>query len=93
MYSNDLTLKCYFCQDECYSCVGSNITCTSCDTSGPFESYLFDMKCVYDCGDGYFKDENNGTLLNVCTKCDTACLSCEFNATYCYNCSIGYFFF
>lgn len=77
------------CTLPCRTCATpSNPTvCTSCYSIVSITpSIYFDsdnQKCLTDCPDGKYENYN----LNLCSPCDTNCLTCNNTATYCLSCS------
>lgn len=85
---------CVLCSNRCILCSYVADNCSSCTTSGPNKSYLYDdlttsPKCVANCPVGYF---NNNTAL-TCDLCDPTCSACSTTSTFCTTCVTGYGFY
>ena len=93
-YYNDPTMTanyryCTQCQAGCLTCDGAGLTnCQTCQNAtdnGTTTNYYKEVSidhCVAVCSNGYFG--NAGT--NICDPCNTGCVRCEFNASFCYEC-------
>lgn len=77
--------ECKLCDIACGECLDSANSCTTC-TSLEKRPYLKHEMCVASCGDGYFLDQS----LNMCSKCNSYCLTCELNAFRCTKCKPGF---
>jgi len=91
-YADIPTQTCKLCDKYCSVCDVTSTNCSVCDTTGPWISYLkFGTTCVVNCLDGYFADNNGGLGPNLCLPCDTKCLTCAINSTYCFSCNVSYY--
>jgi hypothetical protein len=85
-YKDDLRKSCVPCDSKCKICESKvnneGEKCLFC--KAPF--YLWNGKCIDNCGKGYFM--NNSTL--TCEQCTTNCLDCNVNPTNCEKCMEGY---
>jgi len=97
-YYNDpvITSNYYYCTKctaGCLSCSNSGLNkCSSCQnvTAGNLSiiSYFKDNTgsfCVLTCSAGYFGNVIN----NNCDPCQAGCVTCDYNASYCYSCHPG----
>jgi hypothetical protein len=95
-YFNDDTLTsnnylCTLCTPGCKTCKGAGLEkCQSCNNvtleNGEIVRYFKDHryeKCSNECFVGYFGNYYN----NLCEVCQEGCVTCEFNASYCYECT------
>jgi hypothetical protein len=90
--NNTLTANNYYCSlclSGCLTCNGPGLdhcqTCQTANVSGTLVYYFKEVSldaCVTRCSTGYF----GNILNNKCDPCQAGCISCEFNASYCYSC-------
>lgn len=91
-YGDDTTWTCKPCNKYCFTCAILSTNCSVCDTTGPWISYLKSPNtCTINCGGGFFPDTNNNLGPNLCLPCDTKCLTCSINSTYCYTCNTTFY--
>lgn len=91
-YSNGS--NCYDCDSSCSSCSLASNNCTSCSSNYPYsyQGKCYDQcpvytflpyKCVDKCVLGFMP------VANVCTPCDSSCLSCSGALEACSSCTPG----
>lgn len=85
-FKDDLRKLCVPCDSKCKICQSKvnseGEKCLSC--RAPF--YLWNGKCIDNCGKGYFM--NNST--QTCDQCTSNCIDCKVNPTNCDTCMEGY---
>jgi proprotein convertase subtilisin/kexin type 5 len=92
---------CSLCDASCVTCFSNSTNCTKCLTiSSIIQTYLYHVTgsysvCLTSCPSGYFGqllglDSNIGS--NICTGCDSACLTCNGTGNInCQSCALGKF--
>ncbi len=72
------------CSTNCLTCNYNATYCTSCPFSvGGIQLYLLNNTCTVQCQDGLYRNTTN----NLCTACDSACLTClDSKRNYCLKC-------
>ena len=75
--------KCKICDSSCQTCDGTSSTCTSCQ----LDRVLMENKCLENCPNGFFKNENmNANINSECEKCGEYCTSCS-SSSQCLKCT------
>jgi len=99
-YGNSTSMRCFNCNNPCYTCTNGSNNCSVCDVNGnnqlilgTHKAYLLNTTCLTNCIAGYFNNDNNGAGPNVCSTCDIACATCTINSTFCQLCKPGYYYF
>lgn len=70
-YKNVSSNKCLSCNSNCHTCFGGNTdNCSSCTGLLYFNSLT--NECSSTCPGGYYANTSN----NICTVCDSTCLTC-----------------
>lgn len=88
--------SCIWCNLKCSVCYDKFDNCTACTTSGTWESFLYFNSTL-----GYKTCKNvtcpvgmyPNTTDHVCYGCNSACVNCTVNSTYCYACQSGNIWF
>jgi proprotein convertase subtilisin/kexin type 5 len=82
-YSNIISNKnyCSKCQYPCAKCQ-SSLDCITCVEGFLLVENLDVNNCMTDCPQGYYLDNTT----NTCKLCDSNCLTCVSNSTYCTSC-------
>lgn len=89
LVSSSDSLSCEKCSDACLECSGNDSTCIDCDNS----KVLYQSSCIgfSDCLNWGFIETIE--LVRVCTECDSSCLKCDVDPTFCTECSSSDFLF
>lgn len=89
--------QCTSCHPYCTSCTGpTNFECSLCgnitNISGTYSFYkdLYSNTCNPTCPNGQFISD---MFPNQCVPCDSKCLLCSINSTFCTKCNFGYYLF
>ncbi|CAD8210192.1 unnamed protein product [Paramecium octaurelia] len=80
-YQNEQEFSCQQCPSNCQACSPTNnvLICDKC-----FDDFKYqDSICVDTCGDAYYLPL---TSTNRCEKCDSECMLCSMNSSYCSKC-------
>ncbi|KAL4448722.1 hypothetical protein ABPG74_012811 [Tetrahymena malaccensis] len=78
--------QCLNCHKYCAQCFGPKSSqCTQCNSS----YFLLQSTCLAACPDGYFENSAN----QLCTQCDSSCLTCDGSSTNCVSCPKSSFLF
>ncbi|CAK61267.1 unnamed protein product (macronuclear) [Paramecium tetraurelia] len=80
-YQNEQEYSCQQCPNHCQTCspINNILICDKC-----FDTYKYqDSVCVDTCGETYYLPLNSN---NKCEKCDSECILCSMNSSYCSKC-------
>ncbi|CAD8124509.1 unnamed protein product [Paramecium sonneborni] len=80
-YQNEQELLCQQCPKNCQICqpINNILICNKCFSNFKYQ----DSICVDSCGDTYYLPL---TTIDKCEKCDSECILCSMNSSYCSKC-------